>query len=494
MINDSIEKKKNLTFYLGYIFKGGLVVSLGEIILKGLNILLIPIYTAYLTPKDFGIIALTTSIVSFLGLFYNPGIISAAQRKYYSSEDELDKKEIIGSTYLFVLLFPLIISLIAVIVGYFFSESIFKDYAFYPFGYIAILLAFFTQPKRIWVLLLSMKYKIQKSAIYNVIGGVVSLLLSLFLVINLKYGALGKILALIPSAIFIFYLANKTILQYIQKQWSFSKMKELLIFGLPLIVAVWSYEILFIADRFILEGMIGTEELGVYSIAYQLAQIPIFLAVGIRKVWNPIFYENMKNESYDIVKGLISGYVIFITLICLGIILFAKEFVILMTDSRYYSAIPVIGIITGGIFFNSLITITNSFLGFQNKFKNTSKIALVSAILNIVLNFILIPKLGISGAALATLFSYLVYFVLGVYLVKDYLNKINLRKDLLLCFIIIVSAIIYTSFAGIEIIDIKEVVIKIILIVILLGILLKSILPQIKNIIKNKRKNKRKNE
>ena len=470
------ENKLSISYYIKYIFKGGFIVSLGEIIVKALGILLLPVFTVYLSPTDFGAIAMVYSLVSFLSLFYNPGIISASQRLYFEVDSEDEKREIIGSSYMFFLVFPIFFSLIIVLVGPYLSSLLFTDFNFYPYGYIAVFLAFFNQPKRIWILLLSIQHRIQYTTIYVVGGALLSTLISLILIVKMGYGPLGKVLALIPSAIIVFVISNKTVFSYTKGIWSFKKLKEILIYGFPLIFAIWSYEILFIADRFLLEGMIGSEQLGIYSLAYQVSQIPIFIAIGIRKIWNPIFYENMKNKTYDNVKKLVSIYLIFITFIHVSIILFSKELILLLVDERFYGAIPVISIITSGIFFSSLLTISNSFLGYENKFKTTSKIASIAALLNIVLNIVLIPILGISGAAFATMISYMLYFGASAFMVRSFNELLKVHQLLLICIgfllITVIGVLMFDKpqFSGLEIATKMGVISLFILLIIKLNI------------------------
>ncbi|MFT5248452.1 MAG: O-antigen/teichoic acid export membrane protein [bacterium] len=479
-----MSKKLSIKYYANYIFKGGFIVSLGEIIVKAMGIALLPVFTVYLSPTDFGTIAMVTSIVSFLSLFYNPGVISASQRMYYDTDSDTERKEIIGSSFLFFLVFPLFFSLLVAFVGPYLTSKLFTDFNFYPYGYIAILLAFFNQPKRMWILLLSIKHRIQETSIYVVCGAIFSTALSLFLVVKLNYGPLGKVLALIPSAMFIFFIANLAVYRFTNLRWSWQKLKEILKFGFPLVLAIWSYEILFIADRFILEGMIGSEQLGIYSLGYQVAQIPIFIAIGIRKIWNPIFYENMKNKSYDTVQKLVKIYLLFVTVMHVSIIFFAKELMLLLVDSRFYGAIPIIGIITAGVFFSSLLTISNSFLGYEKKFKTTSKIASFAAVLNIVLNVVMIPFLGIIGAALATLISYMVYFGIGIYVVRDFDKILKIKKVLVICLLFLLISVSYVFVFRGEEFYLSEILIKLLMLAVFIGIIIKLKIINISKLVK----------
>ena len=457
---------------------------MGEVTVKALGILLLPVFTVYLSPTDFGTIAMVSSLVSFFSLFYNPGVISASQRLYYEVETEDEKREIIGSSYMFFLIFPILFSSVIIIIGPYLSPFLFKDFNFYPYGYIAIFLAFFNQPKRIWILLLSIQHRIQQTSIYVVSGALLSTIISLILVVKMGYGPLGKVLALIPSAVFIFVISNKAVYSYTKRIWSFKKLKEILKYGFPLVFAIWSYEILFIADRFILEGMIGSEQLGIYSLAYQVSQIPIFIAIGIRQIWNPIFYENMKNKTYDTVNKLVSVYLIFITFIHVVIILFSKELIVLLVDDRFYAAIPVISIITSGIFFSSLLTISNSFLAYNNKFKTTSKIASFAALLNIVLNIVLIPLVGISGAAFATMISYMFYFAASSYMVRSFNKLLKIHKLLIICIgfllLTVIGVLIFENYES----SIVEIAIKIAVIFIFILLIIKLNIFNISQLLK----------
>jgi O-antigen/teichoic acid export membrane protein len=81
-------------------------------------------------------------------------------------------------------------------------------------------------------------------------------------------------------------------------------------------------------------------------------------------------------------------------------------------------------VIVSGVYFNGLITITNSILGFQKRFGFNSILAGIASISNIILNFILIPQYGIIGSAFATLFAYFLYFIIGAISSKPLLQKI----------------------------------------------------------------------
>lgn len=426
--------------YGSILLKGSAAVSAANASTKLVGFFLIPIFTYYLSPEDYGTVAMVTLVVTFLNLFYNPGMVSATMRLYHDTDDEEERKELIGSAHRFFLFFPLIFIGISLLFGEQIFSFAFSNFSFYPYGLIAVILAYFSQPKRIWVTLMTLQYKVHITALYSAISVILGLLTTAFLVIVLKMGAMGKVLGMFPSVLIFFVLSFTTIKKYAGNLWSFESIKQQLRFGFPLIIAIWSYEFLHVADRYILERYTDLKSVGIYSFAYHLAELPMFLILGVKQLWNPIFYENMNKGDYKTVSKLINYFVSGLTLINILIILFNKEAVVLFINPRYYEAIPIVGIIIVGVYFNGLLTISNSILAYKKKFATTSKIALIATVLCVGLNILLIPTYGILGSAIATMFSYFVYFLMGIWHQRETI-KILQEKSLTLVPIIAIFAV-----------------------------------------------------
>jgi len=437
--------KTGLKYYSEILLKGSVAVTIAESITKIISFLLLPLFTYYLSPKDYGITSMVMIVTTFLGLLYNLGMVSATTRLYHDTDSHLKKQELIGSSFYFFLFFPLIFMVLITLSGAYVFPLIFNEFDFYPYGFLAVLLAFFIQPKRIWTLLYTLQYKIQITAIYSVISVVISISVSLLLVVVFKMGALGKILGMFPSVLLLFIISYNKINKYTKGKWSFFSIKKQLKFGFPLIPAIWSYEILNIADRYILERMTDLATVGIYSMGYQIAQIPLFFVLGMRKLWNPVFYENMNKGDYKTLKRLVGYYVSFLSILCLLTILFSKEIFLLFVNNRYYDAIPVVSVIVIGVFFSALLTLTNSILGFYKQFWRTSKIALIASIMNIVLNIILIPYYGIMGAAITTTISYSLYLIIGFWFVRNTAKKLALYKPFIISSFMLILTVIYIT-------------------------------------------------
>ncbi len=465
---------KGLYFYLKKLAAGSIAMSLVQASKKVVGLLLLPVFTYYLSPEDFGTLSMITLTMTVLALIYNSGVVSASARLYFDTEDEAEHKRIFGSAFWFFIFFPLLVLLAAIIFGDMFFGKIFKNFSFYPYGFLAIILSFFSQPKRIWAQLQVVSYHVPKLAMYTFIAFLISLLSSILFVVILKMGILGRVLGMFVGPIFLFVVSFVEIQKYAARFFSFSKMVEILKFGFPLIFAIWAYSLLNLTDRYMLERMTSLKQLGFYDIAHRIAVVPLFISMGFRQMWTPIFYDNMNSKNYRIISRLMSLFVFGMSFVCAVIILFSKEVFLLIINERYVESIAIVPWIVLGTFFLGALPISNAFLGYEKKFKQTSIIATIASLMNIVLNYFLINKIGVIGAALATSISYCAYFLMSITLTrKDFTKVFKLGKALISFLFLAISVLLVTYFNN-NMIVWHEILIKISLLILWIIIILHS--------------------
>ena len=378
------------------------------------GILLLPVFTRYLTPEDFGIISMVSLIITILALIYNPGLMSATMRLFHTLKSVEDQKILIGSAHRFFLFVPIIPIIIGLIFGENIFSILFKDFNFYPYGLLALLIAFFIQPGRMWTTLMTLLYKVEKTAILTAISVILGLVSAVILIVVFEYGAMGRVLAMFIPAIFLYVISLKTISSYSENKWSYKSLKKQLAFGFPLIIGMWAYQGLSFFGKYFLETLSTLENVGLYSVGVMISNLPMFLVLGFKQLWAPVFYENMNDKNYKLLKKLVKYFTFIICLISLCLILYIKEIVLIFIDEEFFSVITIVGILILSTFFNGLLTISNSFLSYNNNFSKISLFGFISTLINLVLNIILIPKLNILGAAIALLSSYFIFYILGL--------------------------------------------------------------------------------
>ncbi|MFY0631398.1 MAG: oligosaccharide flippase family protein [Flavobacteriaceae bacterium] len=430
-------------------FLGGLSLSLVNISGKIVNLLVLPIITAYLSPDDFGVIAVYMLIISILGMVYNPGIISVTLRLYYDNEDDSEEnRKLVGSSVAFLIFLPLLILLLSCIFQDRLFQLFFKNFNFWPFGFLAILASITPQVVRLWSTLWVAKHKTNRVAIVSFVRISLAITISLFLIISFEMKAMGRILGLFIGNIVVFFVAFYDIFRYTKFKISLNVLKHTLVLGFPLIFSVFSYVIMESSDKYMLENMGGLHDLGIYDISYTYSAIPLFLIVGFSQVWQPVFFENMKNNSKKILRKLSNYYVVIFFLISISVIAFSNEVFNIFVDESYILAITIVPWIVFGIFFLGLSNLIASIYSYQKRFKEIGVIASIVALLNIILNYFLIKKYGMSGAAIASAFTYLLYFLILIFRIRKDFTSIFSSKIFVLVFI--VMTIVFMSFLEIN--------------------------------------------
>lgn len=493
-----MSKKRNLIFYIKTLFSASIALSFVNAVEKVVALTILPVFTYYLSPKDFGIISLVQSTAAFLSIIYNPGTLSATVRLYYDKDFDDERKKLFGSTLVFFLILPILLIVISFFYGDYLFNKIFNQFSFWPYGILALVLALLIQPTRLWTSLYTIQFRITKIAKWSIISFIIGVIISLLFVIVFKLDAIGRLLGIISGNLVLFVVGLIALKNYTNFKHSRSVFKETFFLGLPLTIGVWAYVILDISDRYIIERLLNIDSVGIYDIGYKMATIPIIISIGFKQVWAPIFFENMKSNNKFVISKLATYFILIFSAFCGIFILFSKELIELLINQRFHSAIQVIPWITLGIFFFGLVNVFSTTLDYEKKFISIGVIALISAIMNVILNLILIKYFNITGAAIATCFAYFAYLLIVLMTIKKVFAEIfEIKKILFSVLFLIVAFFISVLISG------NIILIKIIMVVIWIYILIytnfiftkfekEKIKIHLKAVLKNKRG--RKNE
>jgi len=205
------------------------------------------------------------------------------------------------------------------------------------------------------------------------------------------------------------------LVKYMRFKFDRTLLMEMLRFGLPTLPASLSAIVLQIADRPILKAMTNSSEVAMYTVNYRLG-IPMMLLVSIFEyAWKPFYLTHYEDEEHERLFSRVLTYFTLFSGIFFLLVGFFMEFLVRMPfiggkfiNPEYWSGMGIIPIILGGYYFNGMFT--NFSAGFHIK-KKTEYLPLtigLAAIVNVVMNIVLIPYYGIYGAAWATFVAYLV--------------------------------------------------------------------------------------
>jgi O-antigen/teichoic acid export membrane protein len=233
--------------------------------------------------------------------------------------------------------------------------------------------------------------------------------LSIYLVVFRQKGIEGALIAGAITSLFMLITMMPILLRNINFRFSKSLLKQCLRYGLPFIPHTLAVYALFGVDRYFLNYYSSLSEIGVYSLAYKFALVITVGLAAMQNVWTPFRNELFnKTDGKVIISRTTTYWFVIITAICMAVSLFAKEVLVLMADKKFWQAYEVVPILAIGYWFLSgYHTFGVTGIDATKTSKWYPVVSFIGLLINIILNFALIPPFGIWGAAAATAFAYL---------------------------------------------------------------------------------------
>ncbi len=402
------------------LFGHSIIYGIGLFLKKAIGFFLIPLYTHQFTNSQYGELAIIYLYSSAIALFFSLGLNDAFLKQF--TEKGADEKEVFSRFFFFRLLYSCLSLTFLLISSSWIAKLLISpgDGYLIQLATLTIWVEFLVQPG---LLTLRIKNRSAKFVMVNTIRFVLNLGLNILFVLYFKMGVGGVLLGNLGSGLFLFALLCPELHRFTTLKINWSPIKNLLKYGLPLLpLSFVTWIGLDLADRWIIKWMVGLGEAGVYTLGYQFGTVMGIVVHGFRISWIPFFFNNPEKK-----KTFANLTVIFIrlSLILWGILsFFTPEIFHLMVGKEYYRAMTIVPVIAFSYILFGLEEIFTAGFFIKSRTALLFPIALFSLIINIVLNILLIPHLGIMGAAIATFFSYLLFALIS-YLVAEKFFPVN---------------------------------------------------------------------
>mgnify|MGYP001311571911 FL=1 len=428
------------------------IYGLSSIIGRLLNYLLVPLYTRCFSPSEYGVVTEIYAYVAFFTIILTYGMETAFFR--FSVKEKNDRNvfsttliSIIFSSIVFVFLMLLNSQQIASLIGY--SNN--QEYIVW----FSIILALDSISAIIFARLRK-KNQAVKFALVRIINIAVNIICNIYFILIKGFGIEYIFISnLISSGVMLMCLFPETI--RISWKFNFSLWKKMLKYSSPLLIAGLAGVINETLDRALLKQLLPNSktalyELGLYGGFYKLAMIVTLFVQTFRYAAEPFFFAQSNNKSSKKVYASIMEYfVMFMSVVFLLITTYYEFFVNFLGPTFHDER---------GFFVVSILLLANIFLGIYYNlsiwYKLTDKtyfgalFSLVGAVITIVMNLILIPKIGFVGSAITTLACYVVMTITSYFLSKKHYSIPYDLKRLflyLMLMLILYTLIFYTSFS-----------------------------------------------
>ena len=374
MANESSGKKA---------LKAGLGYTVGNMLVKGLSFLAIPLFARLMTVEDFGIYSTFSSYVMIMTVLAGFTLHTSVRNA------KLDYVDLTGSYCSSVTLLVIGNSLLLLALSLVFAAPLARSLSLeQPYLPALIVLESFGMAMlTFYNSVLSVDYKYKEYLVLSLVYAVAGIGGSVLLILTLcrGQGYLGRILGtLIPAVLVgiyvVFRLWRKDRPRISREYWRYG-----MAISLPTVPHGLSQLLLNQFDRIMIKSIIGSTEAGLYSFAYNVGMIFQVITNSMDTAWAPWFFEKMKAREYPVIRRAASAYVVFVTM---PIVL-----------SMYYAF---------------LYTLPSSVEYYYKKTKLIALGTMLAAGMNILLNAVFIPAFGYVAAAYTTVACYLLYYLLHV--------------------------------------------------------------------------------
>jgi O-antigen/teichoic acid export membrane protein len=381
------------------------IYSIGRILPPLLSFLLLPIYTSNTNTFEYGVISSMQVFNVIIALSFTLALDLALFRIYHDFTKENDRKDLLGTLF-FTFLFA---SIFFIILFFLFQNKIsllFVSIEFSPYYIITIGYTFVNIFSIIPLIYLQIKHKAKSFTILSLLSLFSSISFILYFLVYKQQGALGFLKGELYSKLILLPIYLYLTFKIINFKFSYDKLINTLKFSLPMIPGLLSVWVLNLSDRIFIERYISLEQVAIYSVAYKLASIILILFGAFGMAYNPFFYEKASSLDQVTAKKELSYinniYVIISFYLSTGLILFCNNIFDIFFDVSYLAGYKIIPFIVLGCFFSLVTSLLNLMFNQEKKSLQLMYIAFFAAILNVILNELLIPNYGILGAALST--------------------------------------------------------------------------------------------
>lgn len=380
--------------------------------IRALNFLLVIVYAHYLQPYDYGIIYMGEIIASFLIIFAGLSLDSALQRLYFQhNHDTEELRSYLGSVIRFGLCWMTLFLGLTLALGRV-TQSHMATHVpvpFYPYIAMAIATAAATQSVQYCLAEYQAARRPRSYAYLSLVLAVLTAASCMYTVVIRHDGAIGMFEGKLSAAAVTLVLATWSMRSFLTAPFQWKYVRESLAFSLPLIPHLVMASGLVVADRFILEHYRSLSDVGIYSLAYTFGMVMYLITQSLSQAWLPMFFGLATDKGNHPTLGRIcSGLTVFLAAIaCIGVLL-SPLFIHAFLDHRYQAAARIVPLVVMGYLFHALFSLFDLSILQAKRTASVFLISLLAFAANVALNFAMIPRWGIYGAAWATTIAYAV--------------------------------------------------------------------------------------
>jgi O-antigen/teichoic acid export membrane protein len=387
------------------------VYGVGGLVSRILATLLLPLYTHYLPPGSYGRVEIVTAATAVLAILLQLGISSAFFRFYFDAKEDAERLVVIRTSFWFTMA----MSTLGLVLGVVFAAPIGHwlglghDPSLVRAGAVGLWAQ--TNYQQLTAL-----FRVEERSVQYAIASVANVLITVaamvVFVAYFHWGAVGLVVGNFTGTLVVYAVLLAYRYEQLGAQFDTGLLRKMQHFGMPLVpsaLALWTINFV---DREFVSWYKGNAEVGVYSAAVKIASLITFVMVAFRTAWPAFAYSIEDDSEAKRTYSYVLTYLLALTswaALALGAL--APWWVRLLTDPRYQRAEKGVALLAfaGAVYAGYVVLAIGS--GRARKTQWNWAVTGVGAAVNVGLNFWLVPRWGMVGAAVSTIVAYVVLFV-----------------------------------------------------------------------------------
>lgn len=419
---------------LGRLFKGTFIYGFGQILSRTITFLLLPLYTAYLAPEDYGIFGSLAIIGMMMNGVFTLGFGGSLPRKYWALTSEGERETLIWSSYVILFLNCACWNLLAFIFSKQISLFLFEDAQYSSLVFLTFLGTSLTASLYPLLTYFRLKERAVLAISIYVNEVLMAVIATVYFVVGRGLGVEGLVLGGVCAQSCTCVLTLGLAFKMIPFGFRLKHLDELFKVGYPFIFGLFGYYILQASSRYFLNHFADLRAVGIFCMGLYFAR-PIEMAVGsFLTAWPPFFtpYLNQLDEAKATFGKVFSYYLIGMGVLLAPLFTLAQFLTHLMLQPAYWEASSVIGLIAFSQSLWGMYIVSVSPLTLFKQSWLQMCIELLAGTICVLANCLFIPMFGILGAAFGMLVGFLSVVLMGIAMGRRFLKIEYERKRICL--------------------------------------------------------------
>jgi len=386
--------------------KTSAVYSLGSLAEKGIGFFLVPMYTRYLTPEDYGVLAMLGAVVAPMAVIAGLGVSSGLTMSYNQEYDdnEQERRRAVGTVLAITAISGTALLAVILILSTTFSNLFFSTPIYSTCFKLMGIAMFLETLLAVGLLVLRIQERAVRYVSVVLFKFVVGIGLNILLLVGFKWGIQGVLVSAIISSLLAWLYIGIKLTWEIKPKVSLMQFKIMFLFGFPIMFSGIIHQVMSLSDRYFIQFMVGSTELGLYSLGSRFGMIVSALVImPFILAWGPfawaVYREPNALETY---ARTTTYYLLVAGGVALVISALAREAIQIMATPDFYSAYRVVPFIALAWVIHGLVNMAALGMALAKKTWWMPIIVAIATVTNLGLNFLLVPMWGMVGAAIAT--------------------------------------------------------------------------------------------